>query len=132
MNDAAQEHPSPVDAYLARLPLSAEARARLRQQAAGDLERLHRVLAADAASPDAAAPADNPAYASIPARLKLAFAPPHRRGDDRADTVCTTDRRGEPRLVSTPPLKRASMVPRPWETNPLRRLLRGLRRRLLG
>src|SRR5262249_53462276 len=36
------------------------------------------------------------------------------------------------RLTTMPPLNRATMLPTPWENNPLRRLLRQLGRKLLG
>ncbi|MBV8063627.1 MAG: glucan biosynthesis glucosyltransferase H, partial [Nevskia sp.] len=124
------DHPAPqskLEAYLAQLPLSAEARANLRDRAGGDLGRLQRAL-----EEGAGADPDNPAHGSILARLKLAFAPPPRPGDAKLGEIYTADVRGETRLVSTPPLKRASMVPLPWETNPLRRWGRRLRRRLVG
>ncbi len=128
MDHPAAPHPD-LEAYLGQLPLPAEARASLRERAGGDLGRLQRILGA--AGDPGADPAD-PAYRSILARLKLAFAPPPRPGDHKVDGIHTTDVRGETRLVSTPPLKRASMVPLPWETNPLRRWGRRLRRRLVG
>jgi len=125
---------SALDAYLGQLPLSPEARVQLGQDAAGSLERLQLALAAKAppGEGEAATDPDNAAYSSILARLKLAFAPPRKRGDAHADSVRTTDLRGETRLVSTPPLKRASMVPLPWETNPLRRLFRRIGSHLVG
>lgn len=47
-------------------------------------------------------------------------------------SVLAVDRHGAPRLVTTPPLARASMTPQPWNHNPLRRLAHALQRRLLG
>jgi membrane glycosyltransferase len=119
---------SAVDAYLGQLPLSPQAQAQI-GHAGGGLAEVHLALAAAAPPGSGIAATDpgNPAYSSIRARLKLAFAPPPRRGDRHADEVQTTDVRGETRLVSTPPLKRASMVPLPWETNPLRRMFRRIR-----
>ncbi|MBL6752396.1 MAG: glucans biosynthesis glucosyltransferase MdoH [Nevskia sp.] len=125
MNDFAAPA-SPVDAYLARLPIPDEERARLRQASGGSMAGLHGALAGGAG---AAAGAGNPAYDSVPARLKLTFAGPRKRGDARAASVFEPDLRGQTRLAAaTPPLRRASMAPRPWSTNPLLRLLR----RLLG
>src|ERR1700744_5437205 len=129
--DSAAATPA-LDTYLGQLPLPAEARATLKQESAGGLGRLQQALSQ---GPDPAiqpaAPA-NPAYRSILGRLRLAFAPPPRPGDEKAGEICTTDVRGEIRLVTTPPLIRASMVPLPWETNPLRRWGRRLRRRMVG
>jgi len=121
---------SPLDAYLNLLPEPAELRQQQRAAAGGSFARLHESLASSAPQP-ADDPAD-PAYRSILARLMLAFSPPPKPGDAAKDRIHTTDVRGETRLVSTPPLKRASMVPLPWETNPLRRWGRRLRRRLVG
>ena len=133
MDQATAPRPA-LDAYLGQLPLSPEQRAQLEQRAGGSLEQLQQALAERAPPGPGAAATDpgDPTYSSIAARLKLAFAPPPRRGDARADSIHTTDVRGETRLVSTPPLKRASMVPLPWETNPLRRVMRRLRSRLVG
>lgn len=122
----------PTDRYAQQLPLTEAERVQLLAAAGGDLGRLHRALAQGAAPAEAGAAADNPAYDSVLARLKLEFAPPPRRGDDKADSAYTSDVRGQTRLVTTPPLKRASMAPLPWDTNPLSRLLRGLRNRAVG
>lgn len=46
--------------------------------------------------------------------------------------VLSVDRQGQPRLVTTPPLARASMTPRPWNHNPVKRLGAALKRRLFG
>ncbi|WP_052378620.1 glucans biosynthesis glucosyltransferase MdoH [Polycyclovorans algicola] len=49
-----------------------------------------------------------------------------------ASSAFGVDRRGEARLLTTPPLTRASMTPRPWNQNPLLRLAAALRRAVLG
>ena len=134
MNSAAAS-PAAVDAYLGQLPLSPEERERLHAAAGGNLERLHQILHGFAPGEGEPEPVQHEVDAvrgSILARLKLAFAPPPKRGDAHAETAYTTDVRGETRLVTTPPLQRASMVPLPWETNPLRRVWRRLSKRLGG
>src|SRR5262249_35777975 len=59
---------------------------------------------------------------SVGARLQLAFAGARKRGDHHAGGVFERDLRGQPRLAAaTPPLRRASMAPHPWSTNPVMR-----------
>ena len=117
-----------VDAYLARLPLAPAQAELLRTRAEALLRRhptpdaatvfseLHEALAGETP------PQDAPALASLEARLGLLGADHPRRGDQALEHAFQEDRQGRVRLVSTPPMKRASMVPRPWDPNPLRRL----------
>ncbi|MGH8506610.1 MAG: glucans biosynthesis glucosyltransferase MdoH [Stenotrophobium sp.] len=55
-----------------------------------------------------------------------------RRGDAHLPSVLIADVKRRTRLVTTPPLHRASMTPRPWANNPFKRLLRAFKRRLSG
>jgi membrane glycosyltransferase len=73
----------------------------------------------------------NPAYSSVGARLKLAF-DGRRKPDAQPEQAFTTDVQGQVRLVSTPPLRIASMIGRPWSGNPLRRLYAAIGKRMLG
>ncbi|AMO94490.1 glucans biosynthesis glucosyltransferase H domain protein [Collimonas fungivorans] len=120
--------PDNCDRYLDRLPLSAERRANLSKQlaAAGDapMATLHQALAG-AAGAGAATDLANPAYASVAARLQLAFtqapitgqaepAGPHQMAD------ISTDDSGRARIAIAPPLQRTPIVAHPWGTlNPL-------------
>ena len=114
-----------VEAYLQRLPLPEPERARLRAAAGGSLAELHRLLAADGGT--------EPALGSVQARLQFAFSGARKRGDAHAGSVFGRDVRGQARLIAaTPPLQRASMVPRPWSTNPMSRLGRRLKNLLVG
>ncbi|MBO9664446.1 glucans biosynthesis glucosyltransferase MdoH [Dokdonella sp.] len=109
--------------YLARLGLKPGRRESLQQVCAeaGDADnamaRLHAALAEDAAI-DA-----NPAQASLNARLQLAGA-----FEGPAAVVADDPRRGL-RLLSAPPLHRASMTPGLWPPPGLIRLPSWLRRR---
>jgi membrane glycosyltransferase len=119
-------------AYLERLPLAVEERARLLEAAAAPdgadaLSRLHRALGEHDIDPD-----DEAAMASVAARLRMAWADRQRRGDEDIAGVVQTDRLGRTRLVTTPPLARASMTPLPWSTNPMARFGRWLRKRWFG
>ncbi|HAT33469.1 MAG TPA: glucans biosynthesis glucosyltransferase MdoH [Janthinobacterium sp.] len=100
---------APVERYLARLPLTPTQRHALRAHADAEPEAALRTLHQALANTDAGA--DNPAYASVSRRLLLAgLAAP------------AAARPGGRRLSSTPPLRRISMVPRPWgDLNPLTR-----------
>jgi len=99
-----------VAAYLARLHL-----------AGGERERVARALAEHPGMPAFAAlhgelahahePPAEPAFASLLARLALALRRPM---PVRDDGVVQHDVHGFPRLVTTPPMRRTSMVPRPW------------------
>lgn len=116
--------------YLDQLPLTSAERAELlavAAAAAGDgvsaaLAAVHAALARRPAD------ANNPAYASIRRRLELAYGEPQADGQ----AVITEDVQGRVRVVSTPPLARASMLPQPWSNNPLKRLGRWLNTRLYG
>jgi membrane glycosyltransferase len=55
-----------------------------------------------------------------------------RRGDAHLPSVLIEDIKHRTRLVTTPPLHRASMTPLPWANNPFKRLLLALKRRLGG
>jgi len=131
---------SRVDAYLARLALPPERSEPLQRRADALLRRtpppapaelfteLHRALADNSAEP-----AESAAGASIPARLELLrSAHPAHRGDAQLPGAFPRDRHGRTRLVATPPMKRASMVPYPWDHNPLRRLRQWLGAKLFG
>ena len=117
-----------VDDYLARLPLEPAQAELLRTRADALLRRhptpdaatvfseLHEALAGETP------PQDAPSLASLEARLQRLGAGHPRRGDEALEHAFQHDRQGRVRLVSTPPMRRASMVPRPWDRNPLRRL----------
>lgn len=137
-DNRSQRH-SQVEAYLARLALSPERADPLQRRAEALLRRsplpgpaelfaeLHQALADDHGE------ARDPAAASIPARLELLQGTrPSHRGDTRLAGAFSRDRHGRTRLVSTPPMKRASMVPHPWDHNPLRRLRQWLGAKLFG
>jgi membrane glycosyltransferase len=55
-----------------------------------------------------------------------------KRGDAQLASVLPTDVNGHLRLVTMPPVHRASMTPRAWQNNPFKRVGAWLRRRLLG
>ena len=80
--------------------------------------QIHAALARDAA-------ADNPAYASLFARLRRAIAARH----SETPRIVADSRRGV-RLISTPPIRRSTMAPRPWSLR--RRLGARFRRRAYG
>lgn len=65
-------------------------------------------------------------HCSESARLQLAL------GADAPAALIGHDAQGAVRLITTPPLARASMSPTPWSDNPLRRAYRALKARLLG
>ncbi len=121
-----------VSRYLDHLPLSALQRQALQaavahyeNQPQQAMRGLHQALAGSDNSEN-----DNPAYASVAARLQLVYQPP------AADEILPEsvpapvpaieiDRCGQYRLNTTPPLNRISMVPQPWGTlNPLIRWFR--------
>ena len=113
-------------AYLQALSLPAAAHQAIAAQlTAADADAvwpaLHAALAMQCAAADG-----GDANPSQQARLQLALgdgAPPH---------LITHDGQGATRLISTPPLARASMSPTPWSDNPLHRLYRSLRARTFG
>jgi membrane glycosyltransferase len=76
--------------------------------------------------------APEPIRASASARLRRGLHARPRRGDDALMRLLDRDVHGEDRLVTMPPLVRASMTPRPWNHNPLRRLWNALRSRTVG
>jgi membrane glycosyltransferase len=108
--------------YLERLAIDDETRRALMVRVRGmsaksvreAMAALHRVLA------DGAADSENPAYHSIDRRLELAYGTAN--GGRGKDLVTTRPQR--PRLVTTPPLNRSSMVPQPWAKGWLARVLR--------
>ncbi|HVT34838.1 MAG TPA: glucans biosynthesis glucosyltransferase MdoH [Nevskiaceae bacterium] len=125
-----------LESYLQHLPLTETRRSALRVRLEPAIARndtallfaeLHRALA-DAAQADR----ENPPRQSLPARLDMALADEHKRGDEHAGESFTTDVQGQARLVTTPPLARASMRPTPWANNPFKRLAHWLRDRTIG
>ncbi|MDB5985549.1 MAG: Glucans biosynthesis glucosyltransferase [Nevskia sp.] len=122
-----------LSAYIDRLPVDAAERQRLLAVAAdGDdaataLARVHRALGGVATSD-----AENPAWDSIGARLRMVFRTSRESVERRAEENCIREVHGQPRLSATPALKRASMVTRPWSRNPIVRVLRSIGGRLFG
>jgi membrane glycosyltransferase len=120
-------------AYLERLPLDDAERQRLLASTANDREfdtalaHVHRLLGGNAANDP-----ENPAWTSIGSRLRLALRTSRESIERRAEEICVRDVHGQPRLNSTPTLKRASMVTRPWSRNPMVRVLRSIGGRLFG
>jgi len=106
-------------AYVEQLPLEAHVRAALLAQVAdarpadehAAMIELHRLLASDAL------PAADPAYASVPRRIGLAYGTPRSRGRPVVDIEAA----GRARLHTTPPLARTSMAPRAWLGAPFSR-----------
>lgn len=96
-------------AYLERLPISAERRAQLQQVIAGAApeDAMHAV---HCALGDGAGSIDSPAEASLAARLALAVGVSS-DASGRADNRC---------LSTAPPIRRTTMAPRRW---PLRQSL---------
>lgn len=87
-------------------------------------EQLHRALGSNKGGEIAA-------IGSIEHRIRAGLKPP-RRGDMDIDQALTRDARGHARLVTTPPLARASMKPLPWDINLGARIARRLRARWFG
>jgi membrane glycosyltransferase len=106
--------------YLDRTPLSDEECRRLTREAAEAgpqaFERLHRSWKAGPEERE-------PALASLRTRLQWVLADA-RRGHARAGEAFVQDRLDHPRLMTTPPLARASMRPTPWANNPIKRFFR--------
>lgn len=129
MKDAGKA-PAACVRYVERLPLDAASRRALLESAAAQADdgveaamaALHTALAHGTAVDD------NPAYASIRQRLELAYGNPQANHQP----LITTDVQGRVRLVTTPPLSRASMLPRPWSNNPLKRLGHWLKSLIYG
>jgi membrane glycosyltransferase len=114
-----------VQRYLDRMALSPEERAAIearvdidpRSTPAQAMASLHRALAAGKAASDRA---DEPAYGSVAARIRLSHAAPEVR--ENLD--------GHVRLQAAPSLTRISMTPRPWgPLNPLVRWSESVLRR---
>ena len=111
--------------YLSRLPIDAERRAALARAVSGHspeeaFGRIHAELSG--------AQTQDPAR-SVGARLRQDWAQHHRRGDNELDGLLQADRNGHARLVTTPPLARASMTAQPWDTDVIARIADGLRLR---
>ncbi|HEX4871981.1 MAG TPA: glucans biosynthesis glucosyltransferase MdoH [Nevskiaceae bacterium] len=118
MNAAPDVMPDPLAGYAARLGLPAASGA-----APSDaFEQLHQDLLRREEGREASA--DPVVEASIAARAALALGPLRQ--------ALAVDVKGRNRLVTTPPLARAHMSPRPWSTNPLTRGLQRLRERWFG
>ncbi len=98
--------------YIERLPLVAERRRELLIHAANGahgntretMAELHRMLSGRSVE------STNAAYASVRARLELYCGVPQ----TKAGPVVSRDVHGHVRLVTTPPLNRTSMAPKPW------------------
>ncbi|HKY91457.1 MAG TPA: glucans biosynthesis glucosyltransferase MdoH [Nevskiaceae bacterium] len=121
---------SRLSAYIDRLPLEAEERARLLEAAAlpdpgAAFHELHAKLAGHDGPSD-------PVAASAGVRLRRAWTVDHKRGDVDADRILQTDVRGMPRLVTVPPVERSFMTPKPWDFNPVARMGTALRQRFFG
>ena len=104
---------APLNGYPDELPLSPERRQALVASVPAGLEALEQALVQQTG-----------AATALEARLELAL------GGERG--VIGHDGRGSTRLVTTPPLARASMSPTPWSPNPLQRMLAALGRGIFG
>lgn len=71
----------------------------------------------------------NPAAASVKARLEIFSNPGSAEG---GQLPISEDVHGRTRIVTTPPLARASMTPQPWDNNPLHRVFRWTREHFYG
>ena len=99
-----------LEAYLARLPLAAATRERLRKRAAAGATPEERFAILHAALAERSGTAT--AFDSIAARLRLAL------GRPTESASAETDLQGHPRLATMPRLHRRSMAPRAWLKNP--------------
>ena len=128
--EAAEAHADTAalcERYLARLPLSPAERSELVARVAQAAPRagfaaLHRALSGRQA------PHADAAYASVAARLRLAYRPP--QSAPRPDNIrrLGAEREGQADLPFAPPLRRASMTPHPWGAlNPFVRWLQARR-----
>lgn len=104
--------------YLDRLPLDVERRAAMLETLAGAntadaFARIHAELSGREGGG---------AESSVGARLRQDWTRRHKRGDAELDGVLQSDRHGHARLVTMPPLARASMTPLPWDTNLVARI----------
>ena len=102
--------------YLDQLPLLSPAHKAL-------AERLDAAPGAGLAELERGLVEQTGAATPLDARLRLAL------GDSQ---LIGHDGRGSTRLITTPPLARASMSPLPWSPNPLQRLVEAVRTGLLG
>ncbi|MDP3858514.1 MAG: glucans biosynthesis glucosyltransferase MdoH [Stagnimonas sp.] len=102
--------------YLDQLPLLSPAHKAL-------AERLDAAPGAGLAELERGLVEQTGAATPLDARLRLAL------GDSQ---LIGHDGRGSTRLITTPPLARASMSPLPWSPNPLQRLVGAVRTGLLG
>ncbi len=126
--------PSSLTSYIERLP--AEAAKRLKAddatavsngRDADALLTLHHSL-----NEDDEAKGVDAVRRSAAARLRSHLRSRPRRGDAALERLIVVDAQNETRLLTMPPLARASMTPRPWDNNPLRQLWRWMRARTLG
>ena len=104
---------APLAGYLDELPLGPERRQALDAAAPAGFEPLEHALVQQTG-----------AASALEARLELAL------GGERG--VIGHDGRGSTRLITTPPLARASMSPTPWSPNPLQRVVAALGRGIFG
>lgn len=112
-----------VKDYLAAMPLTEERSkafsVQLAADEAQDLAALHRQMGAFDTSVNSLS-ADDVALASVKMRIKSAWS------DAVADDDFATDPQGRFLLKATPPIKRTSMFPEAWCTNPLARFWHAL------
>ena len=104
--------------YLDRLPISTEERRALLQRAGNGrpesreaMAELHQALAGQAVD------RDHPAYASVAARVGLAYGP-----SMDPESLLTMDAQGRVHPITTPPLRRTPMAPESWPPNRVFRL----------
>jgi membrane glycosyltransferase len=119
--------------YLDRLEAEPELLSRLEDAVAGigdtslAMQELQQSLGSNTDPGDA-----TPAWGSVPARLRLNWAGKPRRGDRGLELAVHSDVRGHTRVITTPPLNRAFMHTRPWQTNPFARSWAGFKSLLFG
>ncbi|CNH19201.1 glucans biosynthesis glucosyltransferase MdoH [Yersinia pekkanenii] len=121
MNKSTQ---SPVQDYIADLPLTAQQQGALRDALPDEvrldsspdaMQRLHQQLAASAPE-HIAFSAEDSALASVNARLRVAWPAALAGGK-----LLEQDDEGRTVINATPPIKRTSMAPQAWRTNPVGR-----------
>jgi membrane glycosyltransferase len=122
------QHDARIAEYLSRLPIDDERRAALAQAVAG---RTPAEAFAHIHSELSGIETTDP-IRSVGARLRQDWARRHRRGDDELEGVLQADRHGHARLITMPPLARASMTAQPWDTDLIARLGDALRLRGQG
>lgn len=115
---------SPVQDYIANLPLTAQQQGALRDALPEDvlltstpdaIPRVHQQLAAGTADSVTFSEQDS-ALASVNARLQAAW--PDALDDGK---LLAQDDEGRTVIHATPPIKRTSMAPQAWRTNPVGR-----------